>query len=271
VLEDFLQEMPARTAPDQPWTAEERARAEAMTIEQCDAAQAAGLTGRPLLWRLERARILREVSRTLDADERIRAARGLLTIGTEVRFGPDPEDPLPELTLELEGAAVTFRGSIDRIDASPDPGGQVVVYDYKTGSASTFKGLDVDPVLAGTKIQLAIYALAVEHAFPGHPVRADYWHTAQPAEQELRGFELDAAEPRARAVLSTVAAGVAGGTFPAHPGKENVFFSSFEECRFCDYDALCSPDRERAFDAKRDDPAIAQFVELRGLESATDE
>ena len=119
--------------------------------------------------------------------------------------------------------------------------------------------------MQGTKVQLAIYALAVEHAFPDRPVRADYWHTAQPAGKELRGFEIDDAGPRAREVLSTVAAGVTAGTFPAYPGKENPFFGSFDECGFCDFDQLCSPDRERMFEAKRRDPAVSTFVELRRL------
>jgi RecB family exonuclease len=265
VLEDFVQEMPDRTSPDQPWTVEERARAREMTLEQCDDAVAAGVTGRPLLWQLERARIAREVERTLDADERIRAERGLVTLDTEVHFGRGDHDTLPELTIDLEDSRVSFRGSIDRIDASPDPDGEVVVYDYKTGSANGFKGLEDDPVLAGTKIQLAIYALAAEQAFAPRPVRADYWHTAQPAGKELRGFDIESAAPRARAVLETVAGGVASGTFPAYPGKENPFFNSFEECGFCDFDQLCSPERGRAFDAKRKDPTVAQFVELRGL------
>ncbi|MGZ4689198.1 MAG: PD-(D/E)XK nuclease family protein [Acidimicrobiia bacterium] len=266
VLEDFIREMPPRTSPDQVWSPAERERARQLTIEQCDHAEASGQTGRPLLWQLERARILREVSRTLDADERIRAQRRVVTLGTEINFGSGPDDPLPALTLDLDGTPVTFRGQIDRIDASEEPGGLVVVYDYKTGSAAGYNGLDEDPVVQGTKVQLAIYALAAEQAFPGHPVRADYWHTAQPAGKELRGFEIDEARPRARKVLSTVAGGVAAGTFPAYSGKEVPFFNSFEECGFCDFDHLCSPDRERAFDAKRHDPAVAQFVELRGLE-----
>ncbi len=226
--------------------------------------QQAGKTGRPLLWQLERARIVREVERTLDADERIRAERGLTTLETEVNFGRGADDRYPALTLDLGGTEVTFRGQIDRIDASEDPDGEVVVYDYKTGSAKGFSGLEDDPVLQGTKIQLAIYALAAEQAFPGRPVRADYWHTAQPAGKELRGFEIADAAPAAREVLTTVAGAVAAGTFPAYPGKENPFFNSFEECGFCDFDHLCSPDRERAFDAKRKDPTIEQFVQLRG-------
>jgi len=183
-----------------------------------------------------------------------------------VNFGRTSTDAFPELALDLDGTKVTFRGQIDRIDASPDPGGPVVVYDYKTGSAKGFSGLEDDPVLQGTKIQLAIYALAADQAFPGRAVRADYWHTASPAGKELRGFEIDDAGPRARAVLSTVASGVATGTFPAYPGKENPYFNSFDECGFCDFDQLCSPDRERSFLAKRDDPAVGQFVKLRGLE-----
>jgi ATP-dependent helicase/nuclease subunit B len=265
VLEDFITEMPPRITPAQPWTNAERVRARELTNRECDAVEAAGATGRPLLWRLERARILREVERTLDADERIRAERGLVTLDTEVNFGRSPEDRIPALTLDLGSTQVTFRGQIDRIDASPDPDGEVVVYDYKTGSAKSFNGLDEDPVLQGTKIQLAIYALAAEQAFPDRPVRADYWHTAQPAGKELRGFTIEDASERALGVLTTVAGAVAAGTFPAHSGKENPVFNSFAECGFCDFDHLCSPDRERAFDAKRHDPAVAEFVKLRDL------
>ena len=121
-------------------------------------------------------------------------------------------------------------------------------------------------MLQGTKVQLAIYALAAEQAFPGPPVRADYWHTAQPAGKELRGFDDRRRGPaRPRGAVDR-RDGVAAGTFPAYPGKENPYFNSFDECGFCDFDHLCSPDRERAFDAKRNDPAVGQFVELRGLE-----
>ena len=196
VLEDFVQEMPARTSPDQPWSPDERARAREMTLEQCDRAVAAGVTGRPLLWQLERARIVREVSRTLDADERIRAKSGLTTLWTEVHFGRGPDDALPELTVDLDGTEVHFRGTIDRIDTR-EPDGPVVVYDYKTGSTKGFGGLEDDPVIQGTKIQLAIYTLAAQQAFPGRPVRADYWHTAQPEGKELKGFDIETAGPRA--------------------------------------------------------------------------
>jgi RecB family exonuclease len=270
VLEDFIQQMPQRTSPDQPWSADEREQARAMTLAACDDVQQAGKTGRPLLWQLERARIVREVERTLDADERIRAERRLTTLETEVNFGRGAGDRYPALTLDLGGTEVTFRGQIDRIDTAAGPDGEVVVYDYKTGSAKSFSGLEDDPVLQGTKIQLAIYALAAEQAFPGRAVRADYWHTAQPAGKELRGFAIGDAAPRAREVLTTVASAVAAGTFPAYSGKENPYFNSFDECGFCDFDHLCSPDRERAFDAKRTDPTIEEFVRLRDLlEDAT--
>jgi ATP-dependent helicase/nuclease subunit B len=269
VLDTFITEMPARTSPDQKWSPEERERARELTAEYCDTAEVSGQTGRPLLWKLERARILREVSRTLDADERIRAKSGLVTRHTEVGFGGRPDDEWPAFTIELGNAHVTFRGRIDRVDVTPDDEGQVVVYDYKTGSADGLSKLAEDPVKQGTKLQLAIYGLVVEREFPGRPVRAEYWHTKQPVGKELRGIDLAEAGPRVREVLSTVTTAVAEGTFPAHPGKENPFFNSFDECSFCDFDRLCSPDRGRAFEAKRKDPAVAQFVELRGLKDET--
>jgi len=69
-------------------------------------------------------------------------------------------------------------------------------------------------------------------------------------------------------VLDTVTGAVTAGIFPAYPGPEDWFHQSFDECVWCDFNRLCSPDRLHAFDAKRDDPAIGQFVELRGLKDA---
>ena len=266
VLEDFVQEMPARTSPDQPWTDAERARARAIAEEQCDAAEAAGQTGRPLLWQLERARIVREVSRTLDADERIRAERGLVTLATEVNFGREAEDPLPALTLDLDGASVTFRGQIDRIDASPDPDGPVVVYDYKTGSATGLQRARGRP--GRCRAPRSSSRSTRSRSSRRSPAARCAPTTGTPRSRRARSCAASRSTTpgRGRArCSSTVAAGVAAGTFPAYSGKENPFFESFDECGFCDFDQLCSPDRERMFEAKRDDPVVSTFVELRGL------
>ena len=183
--------------------------------------QAAGKTGRPLLWQLERARIVREVARTLDADERIRAERAASsTLETEVNFGRGPRTATrrsPSISATPRSPSAARSTGSTRTD---DPDGEVVVYDYKTGSAKGFSGLEDDPVLQGTKIQLAIYALAAEQAFPGRPVRADYWHTAQPAGKELRGFDdRRRGATGARGARHRRGRASPPGTFPAYSGQ----------------------------------------------------
>ena len=124
-------------------------------------------------------------------------------------------------TLELDGAQVTFRGPASTGSTRrPDPDGPVVVYDYKTGSADGLQRPRRRPGRAGHEGPARdLRARRPSSAFPGRPVRADYWHTAQPAGKELRGFDIDDAGPRAREVLATVAGGVAAGHVPRVPGQ----------------------------------------------------
>ena len=165
------------------------------------------------------------MTRTLDADERIRAQRGLVTRDTEVNFGREPTDALPELTLDLEGLAVSFRGQIDRIDTAAEPTGASLSTTTRPGSAKGFTGLDEDPVLQGTKIQLAMpRARAVAHGVPGPAgARRLLAHRGARGEGAAR-LRPRRRGPAGRVVLGTIAAGVAAGTFPAYPGKENPYF-----------------------------------------------
>ena len=42
------------------------------------------------------------------------------------------------------------------------------------------------------------------------------------------------------------------GWFPAVPGEPNPFFGSSDNCRYCDYDAVCPVDRDAQYEAKVD-------------------
>jgi len=261
VLETFLGGHP-REAPEQPWSSAERAELRAMAEAACDDVERLGLTGRPVLWKLERARVLRELDRVLDTDELVRAERGLVPHAVELAFGTNG-DSLPPVRFELQtGASVAFRGRIDRVDR--DREGCFEVFDYKTGLADvSADDLADDPVDGGTRLQLALYALAVRQDEPQHPVRASYWFTRNAGNDALQGFALDAtAEARVRDVLDLVSEEITDGHFPAYPGEDN-YVRGPENCRYCDYDELCPRDRVRRLERRREEPALYGILSLR--------
>jgi ATP-dependent helicase/nuclease subunit B len=263
VLDAFLRAHP-RTAPEQPWSSEERFALRAVAEMACDQAEQAGLTGRAVLWRLDRGRILRELDRVLDTDEAVRAERGLIPRDVEVGFGY-PDDALPPVRLDLEnGRTVLFRGRIDRVDEGRD--GNLEVFDYKTGyipDELSDEELTRDPVQGGEKLQLAIYGLAVREGEQSRQVQASYWYTREAGDLAVRGFTLDeTAEDRIRYVLELVADEITAGHFPAYPGEDN-WWSGPESCRGCDYDRLCPRDRVRRFERRRNEPALEGILSLR--------
>ena len=259
VLETFLSTHP-RSAPEQPWSPAERAELRATGDAACDEAERLGLTGRAVLWAIDRARILRELDRFLDTDELVRRERGLVPEAFEAGFG-SPGDELPAVQFPLStGTTVAFRGRIDRVDRDRD--GNREVFDYKTGTATvTSDDLLDDPVGGGTRLQLAVYALAVR-AREGQPVRASYWFTRSAPDAAVQGLTLDGtAEERVRAVLDLVADEITHGHFPAYPGEDAYFGPT--NCGYCDFERLCPRDRVRRFERRRDDPALYGFLSLR--------
>jgi RecB family exonuclease len=68
------------------------------------------------------------------------------------------EEDIGDVELDLRGSALPVRGRIDRVDRKPD--GTLAVWDYKTGSQSSFSR--EEPLKHGAKIQWALYALVLE-------------------------------------------------------------------------------------------------------------
>ena len=62
----------------------------------------------------------------------------------------------PPVAVEVPRGRVLMVGSADKVDQTRD--GVLLVTDIKTGSARTFMVLNDDPVAAGTKLQLPVYA-----------------------------------------------------------------------------------------------------------------
>lgn len=266
VLERFVREHLDRP-PDAPWDDAAAAQLDAIASDVFREAEDRGITGRRILWDVDKRRIRAELRRALRADERIRAETRARPAACEVGFG-HAGDPWPPLTVPLAGGRrVTFQGRIDRVDVSDD-GTTLTVYDYKTGRVDGMQQLAQDPVAGGTRLQLAVYALAAEAAHPGRRVRISYWHTRQRLGSELTTLHLHELRDRAVHALATVAEGIAGGVFPAVPGAEDSYFRTFENCRHCDFDALCPASRDRLWRAKRGDPHLEPYHRLTPLEEA---
>jgi hypothetical protein len=60
--------------------------------------------------------------------------------------------------------------------------------------------------------------------------------------------------------VAMIVIGVEAGVFPHHP--TTIGSSPWLECVFCDPDALGMADLRRQFDRKREDPALAPFLNL---------
>ncbi|MCB1038046.1 MAG: PD-(D/E)XK nuclease family protein, partial [Acidimicrobiales bacterium] len=192
VLDSFLAEAIAAgrvPAPGRPWTDADHQRLDEIATEVCDEYEAEGLTGRPLFWQRDRAKVLADLHRFLHEDHRHRATTGSRPVATELPFGFGAAEPLA-FPLE-DGRTVPLRGKADRVDI--DAEGRLHVLDYKTGSTTPYKGLsEADPHQAGRRLQLAVYGLAArQHAHaPDAPVRAEYWFTSAKGRFEKLGYDI---------------------------------------------------------------------------------
>jgi ATP-dependent helicase/nuclease subunit B len=264
VLAEFLDGAEPRTAPNQPWDDDERALLLAIAERACNEAEAEGLTGRPLLWKLDRRRILRELDGFLDTDEVIRARLGIVPRpgGRELAFGFGGDSGDPATITTADGRAVRFHGRIDRVDQGPG-GSPVVVFDYKTGRMMDDPAAGLD---RGNRLQLPVYALAVGGDDPSVDVRAYYWYIRASGTDALEGIDLDDATRAMFADrVSTIVDGIGAGVFPAFPDKprqDGRGRDTWENCCYCAFDRVCAPARDDDWTRKRVDPAVARFRDL---------
>lgn len=266
-LERFLAEVLARPAERQPgphdaWSVTDRAQLVAIGERLCDEYEARGRAGRPVFWRRDRARILADLRRFLDEDDRARAARGARPHAAELAFGL-PGGALDAVPLQLaDGRQVRFRGKADRVDVADD--GSIHIVDYKTGSPRSYERLDADdPAQRGRRLQLAVYGVAarVHRADPAAPVLAEYWFTSARGDFKRVGYLVTPEVlERVGRTLAVIVGGIEAGAFPSHPTA--VSTSPFTECGFCDVDGLGVTDLRRAWERKRHDPALRPYAEL---------
>ena len=263
VLERFIglqlaQPRAERLRPDQRWSAAQSAELDTIAAEVFNDYEQRGLTGRALLWELDRAAIRRDLHSFLVADDLYRSRLGVVPEEVELAFGPGRGEPV---TIELSrGRRLTFKGFADRVDLADD--GTAAVVDYKTGSARPYEDLsEENPVSRGTKLQLPIYGLAARSRHGAGPVRTNYWFISERGGFRTVGYDLsDPVLDRLHQTLEVMIDGIEDGLFPARPGKSDR--DSFENCRYCDFDAICPSQRDRQWDRVRHAPELADYVAL---------
>lgn len=271
VLEQFIKERGGDLALGSAWGPDDVTRLFEIAEEQFDEWEGRGRTGLPILWTLEKRRIRRILERFVAADDAERSAFGMRT--TDMEFAFAGADGL-EVPLD-DGRVVHIRGYIDRIDASDDLS-RVRVIDYKTGrpmAAQTKDPFASGPFLGGTKLQLAVYALAAKRKYPQASVRADYWYVSDRSPFKTEGYDVtDEVSQEFTGLLSRIVRGIEAGVFPARPGDDSYRPSrgaTFTNCAICDYDRVCTTDRADAWERLRDQPEVEPYRAV--AESGEDE
>ena len=122
----------------------------------------------------------------------------------------------------------------------------------------------MDPVLAGRHVQLALYARAARANAAAHAteVRAEYRFVSSKGKFERRQIVADErADERLLEVVQHAADGIRAGAFLPMPGAADR--GSFINCRFCDYDRICSTARDEEWQRKAPNAAFVPLVDPR--------
>ena len=268
ILEGFIWEAQKRGTiplPDQPWSGEHRQLLTRVAEEEFRKAEGRGVTGKPLLWEIARAEVLKDLSAFLDADFKMRRTHGVSPHSVEAAFGASRRrrEDTPALgPVEWSNpktGAIRFRGVIDRIDGSPSDDAALVL-DYKTGGTGAYTNMNQDPVRRGAQLQLPVYGLAARQLLGDEvEVKVAYWFVSEKekfATRPSKPMPLDKMLESFAEAIETVADGIRGGLFPANPGKDRA------NCRYCDFKNLCPTRRERRWERKREDKRLAAYVSL---------
>ena len=131
------------------------------------------------------------------------------------------------------------------------------------GSRAVPDGCDDDPVWAGARLQLPLYAEAARQVLGVESVEAAYWYVSQRGGFVRDQIQLDdETAARFREVVGQIVAGIDRGIFPAAPGEPSYIHGTEANCAYCDFDALCPADRGAQYDAKADAPEFRVFHDL---------
>jgi RecB family exonuclease len=220
-----------------------------------------GVTGYPMLWRIEQARLLADLREFLDREI---AGQGPFRPGYfEVRFGTLARDEQESAAsterpalLKLEGAAaIRFAGKIDRVDIDP-VARRCRVLDYKTGW--NFLQLKDDSFRGGRALQLPIYLVAARTLFPDlEPEHAEYYFTSDRGRWQKVRFTTEGWPKKAETlqrIIRTIVGGIRAGKFFPRPEES--------ECDRCKLRLACGHGRFLDFKLKADTQTAADFMRM---------
>jgi hypothetical protein len=220
-----------------------------------------GVTGYPMLWRIEQNRLLEDLREFL---RREIAGRGSFSPAHfEVRFGMPARDTeesgastaKPALLELAGGTAIRFCGKIDRVDVDP-AARRCRVLDYKTGG--NYLKLKDDSFHGGRALQLPIYLIAARLAFPNlDPEYAEYYYTSRRGEWRKVRFTTEGWKEKARTLQSigrTIIAGIRAGRFFPLPVEA--------DCDRCEFRLACGHGRFLEFKWKADAQTTADFKNM---------
>ena len=265
ILDQFFRQSETRPSPGEPWSPGERDRLASIAADRLDEARERGLTGRDLLWRRDRRRILDDLQTLLDKDDAHRNQFHAEQVDSELVFGELPDSRgLVDLALD-DGKDLRLQGMIDRVDRS-SLDGRLIVIDYKTGTERPRKvDLGKDPLVGGRYLQLPIYALAARRVYgldPEATVGSAYWFISDRAGFAYNPVDWD--EPNTERFLQAVnliTNNIRAGRFPANPGTDD-HRARDSNCRHCSFDTVCPADRAARWKQNRLDPVLADYLEL---------
>ncbi len=248
VLDTFFKEKVAEGRPlaGEAWGPADLDRLLAIAGQHLEQARQRGRTGLDIFAQHDAATILADFTAFLEEDTLFRLETGARPSEFEVAIPP------------AEIAGILMRGFVDRIDRSPD-GRQAWVIDYKTGSAAPFRGKDdTDPLMSGTRLQLPAYVPAAAGA---EEVSALYWFISRKGEFERIAYQPTPQNTaRFEDTVKAVLQGIGQGSFPAVPGGEDEFYGTWDNCRYCDFNRICSRGREQDFAAKAEAPGVRPWL-----------
>ncbi len=191
----------------------------------------------PATWQQEQDVLRRKLGALVDADfsGAMHKSLGKLLDGVryayrqEVRFGFDDLEPI---IVDGEAGPLRVRGAIDRMDVVD---GEVVLFDYKSGSGSISKG----DMVEGRNVQMMLYILAGRQLLEDKVVGGGaFWHIGRNA---LSGG-VSADDPQiedARHSLHERIAQARQGIFVNVPSR----LSGGHCSNACDFSQLCRHDR----------------------------
>ena len=264
ILEEFFLELrqSGRPRPGETYTQADRDLLDELARKHFQRVEALGQTGYRLAWLNEQTAIQLDLRTVLSKDEEFRGRLAVTPEFFEQGFGWAEGWPAAEVRLS-DGSLVRLRGYIDRVDLGD---GEAYITDYKTGSSYSKKEFEEDPVVSGTKVQLAVYSNAVRRFLeaagkPAGSVTAGYWFISTKGKfARIDISDAGASDQRLAEIMEVVNQGLVSGAFPQVPGEDQGGIPrrpAFANCTFCEYNRICPTGRDQVFERKKEQPGAA--------------